>query len=269
MRNISMTELADVVCAWSSKHKVMVMLRAYFDESGMHKEAPSVVMAGFVGSSAQWQSFDGSWRSVLARYDVEVFHASPCAKGHGEFAGKDEVIRTSLALDLADVICASGIQSLAFGLDNAAWKEVSDVEFKKTFPTSYSLGFQYCLQRVKRFSEVMADGEDVALVFADHQEHGPLAQVVFDHYKASQEYGGKLASLTFASPKKFSALQAADLFAYETYQWSSGFFAGKEVRRRVMERFFDSKLVLRGEFLDAGSLAAMIAAGPSGRLESP
>ena len=52
------------------------MARAYMDESGIHSKARFCIVAGYVGSPAEWYSFGKEWQRVLKKFGVPVeFHA--------------------------------------------------------------------------------------------------------------------------------------------------------------------------------------------------
>jgi hypothetical protein len=45
------------------------------DESGLSADEKVCVVAGFVGSADQWDSFDAQWTGVLTEFEVPLFHA--------------------------------------------------------------------------------------------------------------------------------------------------------------------------------------------------
>jgi Protein of unknown function (DUF3800) len=61
------------------------MLKAYFDESGIHKGAPICVVAGFVATNKCCSDLSWKWRCLLDKYDIEFFHAREYAKHSGPF----------------------------------------------------------------------------------------------------------------------------------------------------------------------------------------
>ena len=70
-----------------AEHRVMVMLKAYFDESG-HSSAPGYrpfAVGGCVAPLERWEIFEEEWKRILARFDVKCFHATDLAAYQGEF----------------------------------------------------------------------------------------------------------------------------------------------------------------------------------------
>ena len=45
---------------------MLLMLRAYFDDSGSHADSEIVTIGGLVGTVAQWTEFDDRWKALLA-----------------------------------------------------------------------------------------------------------------------------------------------------------------------------------------------------------
>jgi hypothetical protein len=61
------------------------MLKAYFDESGIHGGAPICVVAGFVATSKCCNDLSWKWRVLLDKYELDFFHAREYAKRSGPF----------------------------------------------------------------------------------------------------------------------------------------------------------------------------------------
>ncbi|MEZ5888895.1 MAG: hypothetical protein R3D52_00720 [Xanthobacteraceae bacterium] len=70
----------------------MVMLAAYFDDSGTHDRSRIVVWGGFLGTCEQWATFDQAWRKKLARPlegkpPLKKFSVTDCQARRNEFEG--------------------------------------------------------------------------------------------------------------------------------------------------------------------------------------
>jgi hypothetical protein len=64
-----------------------VIITAYFDESGTHKDAPLSAMAGYVGDEQQWQEFNARVTELFEKFGVRQFHLVDLRHGAKEFAG--------------------------------------------------------------------------------------------------------------------------------------------------------------------------------------
>lgn len=70
---ISILELADVALPRGTKPKVLVLLRAYLDETFR----PGVAMiAGLVGTDQQWATVGQRWQATLDKHGAPYFHGS-------------------------------------------------------------------------------------------------------------------------------------------------------------------------------------------------
>ena len=64
-----------------------MIITAYFDESGTHKDAPLSAMAGYVGDEQQWQEFNARVRKLFAEFGVREFHLVDLRHSDRDFAG--------------------------------------------------------------------------------------------------------------------------------------------------------------------------------------
>jgi hypothetical protein len=63
-----------------------VIITAYFDESGTHKDTPLSVMAGYLGDEQQWQEFDVRVGELFAEFGVRQFHLVDLRHSDKDFA---------------------------------------------------------------------------------------------------------------------------------------------------------------------------------------
>jgi hypothetical protein len=64
------------------------MLKAYFDESGIHGGSPTCVVAGFVVSAKNGRNLIHDWQTeLLYKHSVPYFHAKEFAQRTGPFRG--------------------------------------------------------------------------------------------------------------------------------------------------------------------------------------
>jgi hypothetical protein len=61
------------------------LLRAYFDESGIHGQPGVTVIGGFVGSHAAWRVMESRWQEILRNYGIKYFHMADAISQEGEF----------------------------------------------------------------------------------------------------------------------------------------------------------------------------------------
>lgn len=200
------------------------MLRAYFDESGIHDASEVIVIGGLIADVQVWESFFFEWRKVLLRYDVPWFHASECEAGEGSFFGKlrDGALRTRALLDFAQVIGDHDVTCVSVQLYRKAWEIGLVDKLKEHFKTPYNLEFQFLMQRVCAWSRKNRAGDNIAMIFSEQPEYQDYGRLMSEWYLANKAATkcSEIYSLTFASPRQVEGLQAADLVAREAYLYA-------------------------------------------------
>ena len=66
-------------------NQVVVMVEAYFDESGSHDGSPALCVAGYIYWPDECLKLDLGWKVVLEKYDLPYFHMVDCAHGAPPF----------------------------------------------------------------------------------------------------------------------------------------------------------------------------------------
>ncbi len=85
-------------------HKLMAMLVAYLDESGVHSGSRVCAIAGFVGTEDEWATFERRWKRVLKDANVSTFHMAEFESRLGEFAGWSNMRRKMFLAELMEMI---------------------------------------------------------------------------------------------------------------------------------------------------------------------
>lgn len=220
-----MTELADLVCSASARHKVLAMLRGYFDDTGTHKGSPVVGVGGFIGDVSAWTAVEAEWIAKLRDYGASNFHAYDCANGLGEFVGMKHATRSNLVMELANILSRHDLIPIAAAVDGAAWEHLrqmdraKDQAFFVRYPRPFVLCFDHCIQVASNWSRDFKGGESIAMVFNEQASDADDAREIFDAYKISKRYGAMLESLTFAAARGRPPLQCVDLLANETFRY--------------------------------------------------
>jgi len=190
------------------------VLHAYLDESGVHDQSPIILVGGWIAPADLWAAFEPDWNEVLTRFGLTYFHASTCEAGDG--------IYRALSRDLRDLLFSGLAKVIAKHKPTAVYTAIKRVHFNETrargveiFDTPYHACFEFAIQQMARWLKTEVNGESVALVFAEHRDYEPQARLLYEMYRNSSRWGNELASLSFARPENFAALQAADLIVYE------------------------------------------------------
>lgn len=65
--------------------ETVVVLHAYCDESGTHRESKATIIAGFLGPTDEWTAIEADWTAVIRREGISRLHATECEAARGEF----------------------------------------------------------------------------------------------------------------------------------------------------------------------------------------
>jgi len=243
MRPLLTSELARNGHPSNHEYKAIAVLRAYFDETGVHDGSGAVMVCGLVAPCNAWDAFDLDWCTQLDVPKVSHFHAVECQHAKGEFASLSDGIKSSLIWGLADVIGKHRPHMVNAGLKREDWDKGKFPNITNAFKNPYHVCFAHCLGQISKWSEQYADNEPVALVFADQREYKNYAQEIYEAYVECKGVDNNLISLQFAAAKHFPGLQAADLFCYEQYlHFRDGIVDPDLVQRVGMKRLLAANL---------------------------
>ena len=203
----------------------MALLRAYFDESGVHGPAKITGVAGYIGPAEEWDALQSEWDSELLRFTqdsghiIEAFHAYDCENGQEFWFGIQKEIREAYYLKLAQVIAKySRIVGVGILVENNSWNRIASAEFKERFKSPYQMCAEMCLQQVAGYSQNRAKNTPVSLIFAEHPMYTDHIDEVFRIYMRNKLWAN-VNSLSFSSPRQCSPLQCADMLSYEGYRY--------------------------------------------------
>jgi len=176
------------ISSGSNKRDIGV-IEAYFDESGTHKGAKVLCVAGYIGDRKKWSL-------VLKKFNIAYFHA------------KDPRCNP-LRPYLAKLIINSDLVAIAASINPADYKIFAGEQFKSTLGNPYSICTFACAIHIKQW---LKDQDRVSIII----EHGqPNAEHVEKMLKSLiDEPIYQIASVGIASKKEFLPLQTADFLAH-------------------------------------------------------
>jgi hypothetical protein len=195
------------------------MLHGYFDESGTHRSSKVTMLAGLLGTQAQWHALNVDWMRTLGNYELPYFHATECEGGRGEFSKLDRPLREDLAANLAATIAHHNLTGVIGAIWKKDWDEFKKFPFVAAWPSPYYLCFQHCVDQLSKHPEFDGISEVISFTFATQDEYKARAIDSYRRIKQSSQYGKFMADEPIFLPAEMSsALQAADLLAFEFYQ---------------------------------------------------
>ncbi len=198
------------------EHSLMV-LAAYFDESGTHRDSPVVAVGGFLSTAERWVTFEEEWRTVLRSNHLEYFHMTDFENRRGPYSGWLDKQREHVIKRLCGIINRSIIGGFSTAVVKDAY-EVVDAQARSLLGTPYSFCAEWCLIMVYRQLTKARNKDRVAYFFESGCRglERLLQQNQIDQWRAAHQ----VLSLSFGNKKDFLPLQAADILAYETTKQS-------------------------------------------------
>jgi hypothetical protein len=229
------------------------MLKAYFDESGMHGDAKITGVGGFVAKTDAWVALEEKWLKLLERIRVETgkdireFHACKCDAGEGEWFGIDRSIRDAYVIGFTDLVAQKDIfHSMSISIGVPGWEAFTTPEFREKFISPYHLCADQCFQQAYHVSKVLYGNAPVEIVYAAHEKHSPTLRDALSIY-LSGDWFNNIKTVSYARPIDCIPLQTADLVSYESYRYWDNVQSGA-VKRILFDRPPMVKLQNTGHF---------------------
>ena len=227
------------------RKKPVVMLSAYFDESGITHTSEVTVIAGFLGGPVALNRIGKAWNKVLNRYGVKVpFHAiefyAPPEKiklsTTNPYRGWSTTKRRNFINDLLRVLRTYNAPLIVNLVDAVAFRSRSEDERKWMTggipnvmnPQKWRLGsanspYHFALRVVVECCAARTGNEDkVHIVMSEQNQYEGYALELYKAILATKslDFIDRLdESMTFGSHNRFPQLQAADLACYHFYQF--------------------------------------------------
>lgn len=223
------------------RDKGVAVLEAYCDESGIHRGAPHCVVAGFVGSSKQWQLFEERWAKASGgvMFHGRRFHSrDENGSRVGPYRGWSDDQADAYLSGLLGAILNSAITPVGAVVDMKAFRALSLAERryvtgaayspakrKWTFTgapaTPYFCGFTCCIGLAA--ARLKKPGWKVHYFFDRQEQYAKHALRYFQRAvnQAAEPLRSALGEIAFKDKETVGGLQAADLLANACYSRAS------------------------------------------------
>lgn len=216
-------------------------MEACMDESGIHEGAHVCVIAGYWGSAKKWKRFESRWKEIIVNanepslkefHSVDFWYADGRRKG--VFAKWDDRKAAQFIDDLATCIVDAKIFPTSAVLVTSEWKKLSKQE--RMFLTGayynpkqdawvtlgapnklYFFPFQLAIAN-PAFG--CPPGLHVHYIFDLNKQFKNHALALYGLLKNDRRlrFRHQLGGIDFETSESVLGLQAADLFAYQTYK---------------------------------------------------
>ena len=217
------------------------MLRAYFDESGIHAGSPVCVVAGLIASPSLCKDLELAWRHHLRQFDLPYFHAKDFAKGNSPYRHWGAARRREFLSASGDIteawwrsttripdiaLFASAMDTAPFvslPLNQRRWLTGGEVtesgKWKRQgAPTKpYFVPFQQIVLDAIRLTP---QHHRIHFVLDRQNDYEHNATFIFD--RLSEKYSpvrARLGDIVYSSKEQAVLLQIADFVAYSCYRF--------------------------------------------------
>jgi hypothetical protein len=242
MGNVAIREVSSPVAAkrgsvgdldWTLNWKVdpghlYMPMKGYFDESGTHGAgSPALIVAGFLATVEQWDSYERALAALMAEYSVTKFHAKELRQRTGHFKGwpvPKQAQFTSRFLRLADEHLSCGLAAV---LPSDSYRQIyraGEAVRAGRLDSQYGLAVRVALWKALLLMKDRKADWPLNFVFEGGAGHEGDAARIFGEVRDSllPQYEGVFRSITFDT-KEAVPLAIADSLAYAIFRLSAGF----------------------------------------------
>ncbi|MGA7563539.1 MAG: DUF3800 domain-containing protein [Desulfobaccales bacterium] len=197
-----------------------LVIQGFFDDSG-HQADPQnefVCVAGYLADVNHWQLFATEWKYQLIRHNISCIHMKDLVPLQGEYKelGWNNDKRDTVLLEFLNIIKESELIGFGISIDVRAWK-ILPPRIRKQFGNVHYFCFARIIRNIVDRLKKMEAHDIINVIFDTNPEFGSRRfSLLSDIRKHDPEAAKHIGSLAFADGKLYSALQAADILAWET-----------------------------------------------------
>jgi Protein of unknown function (DUF3800) len=205
----------------------MVPYSAYFDES-TNEKSPILVIAGFLSTDVQWDTFKTEWTAVLKEYGLKAFHMQHFAQRSGEFVRWPEDRRRELLSKLLAIIQSRVELGVAAVVHVREFQKVFGASDAPDIGSAYTLCCTACHLEAGEWAKSKSHIEPISYHFdAGHQDASEAKKTFLDIKDVPENVVYRMGSINFEHDSASIPIQAADIAAYELWRWLDEHFADR------------------------------------------
>jgi len=226
-----------------------VIIRGYIDES---YDSDIFTLSCAMSDVKGWQGIESAWKKCLVaknkelkkagRQQISRYHAADCSSLVNEFAGWSVPEQIAFSKELMAIFNRgkNWINVIAYSMPLAAFKAEFPECSDDPLPACYSLLKMIMLEIADQFAAGKKKYGKIkpvdVFLFYERCSYGGVLLNSFNHAKDDQTFAEREQFRTIAplSWETCTALQPADLIAYETFKDAQRAFSGR-IRRKSLE----------------------------------
>lgn len=226
----------------SERAGLMLMLAAYFDDSGTHDDSKIMVWGGFIGTATQWADFDKAWRAKLAapipgKPRLKKFSLADCNARRGEFLGYSQAESDLLQNECRELIVQAGVIGLSFAVEREPWDRLIQGPARADLGDVETACFSGCFNGAIECAVQHYPNDLMLSIHFDRGRKSPKLDAIIDHVTKVYRGAPALVNLSFNPVVDFTPLQAADIIATENYWQARSIVEGAEHVRPHFKHF--------------------------------
>jgi Protein of unknown function (DUF3800) len=195
-------------------------LKAYFDETGTHKGAPLVCVAGYLFDNDAANKFEALHaarvKPLLPVSAQGIFHAAKCFGRHGEFDSLSPTESTNIFDAMIEVLRSTMMYGMLTQIETAVYKRL-DPEVRKMVGSAYSICAIRCAENVAEWLTKNGIAGNLQYFFEAGCQYAGEATHFCKQIESTPELKSRfrLCGYSFVPKRAAPQLQAADLLAWE------------------------------------------------------
>ncbi len=195
------------------------MVTAYLDDSGNRNLA---VVAGYVGSVAQWERYVPEWSKALRAQQVNVVHRASIESFWGEFTeerGWNPERRTAFVKRLHQIIKHRTYTGFGVAVNKADFEAAVPEAMRRLIGGPYGWCAHECIAALRIWSDTCRQHSPIEWIFeAGTPGSGQIGMMMQALYEDEQQRRDFLIGGWSFRDKSLTPLQSADVIAYEVFK---------------------------------------------------
>ena len=197
----------------------VTMVKAFVDDSGSGGDSAWFVLAGYMASAADWDSFDAEWRAVLDDSPRIVYFKSSEAESlrpDGQWAGVTKEQRDAKIEAFVKVIQKRARHAFVARVKQKHYNRIIRANgIPEVWDDPYYFLFLYILSMGASAEKYFGSGEPLEFVFDSSERMEKPSRHLYGQYQKVAINGDKIVNVVYRDEKLFLPLQAADLLAWQ------------------------------------------------------
>jgi hypothetical protein len=209
---------------------VILLVEAYFDESGTDNANGIMCIAGYVLATEQARRLDAEWHRVLTRYGLPYFHMASCAHGAGVFAGRPKKERIEIEAAMIGIIKRRVERGIIATVSEEEYLRIVPPDVRILSGSAYSWCMKCALRGVSDWLLKYKIQDPVSYFFeSGHQSRSELDLILHSTFALPDirsQYNYVYHTFATKVPDRpenpcVRPLQAAALLAWQARKWKS------------------------------------------------